>query len=278
MENYTFIRKDIIIRQVIIEGIVETQSPLRIGAGESAISIGNEQPVLKTTDGKPIIPGSSWKGVFRSTGERILRNKGIEVCSGIGKDYCLNNRHMYKCFQEQLRKYNINEALKIFWEYTCLNCKTFGTMSVIGAVKFLDSYPISYKLATRTMVAISRTEGAAAYKSLVTVEYVEPGSTFTFRLIGNNLPNYVIGYLVSIMKEIHDGLVQIGGFKSRGFGFIKFKELNFISIGANKIGNEDKEVNLNNVRGKGDEFFDKMQPYIEVFNNVKLPYPKSTIH
>jgi len=279
MPNYSFIDKSIIRRTSIIEGEVIAVSPLRIGAGKESFDPTSlaRDPILKDRDGRPIIPGSSWKGVFRSAGERILRfKKNVEVCSGVGKDYCLNNYRKAKDFDSAIRSGNMEEALRIFWDHTCLNCKLFGTMSVMSNVRFLDSLPISYSLNSRAMVAISRTEGAAARGALVTVEYVEPGSKFTFKLIGSNLPNYAIGYLVTIMKNIHDGLVQIGGHKSRGFGFVKFGKLKFLDAGKErKIGDEDLQVNIGeSVEGEGDSFFNKMKPFMEVFENVKIPYPK----
>lgn len=276
MVDYTFIRKDLIKRQTTIEGIVELQAPLRIGVGKSGgfdpASVAKDT-VLKDADGVPVIPGSSWKGVFRSTGERILRSKNVKVCSGVGDDYCLENYKKRDDFQNSITR-NIEEALKIFWDYTCLNCKLFGTMYVMAAVKFMDSRAIDFKLGMRTMVAISRTEGAAAGGALVQVEYVEPGSKFTFKVIGNNLPSYVIGYLLTIMKNIHDGYTQIGGHKSRGFGFVKFSRLTLIDKGEKKIGDEDVKVDLGEkVEGEGDKFFEQVKPFMEAFNNAKIPYP-----
>jgi len=274
--DYTFIRKDLTKRQTVIEGVLELQSPLRIGTGKSggfdpaSVAI---DTVLKDVDGVPVIPGSSWKGVFRSAGERILRNKKVTVCSGVGEDYCLNNFRKFNEFQKSISR-NIEEALKIFWDYTCLNCKLFGTMSVMAAVKFMDSRALEFKLGSRTMVAISRTEGASARKALAPVEFVEPGSRFSFKMIGNNLPNYVIGYLLTIMKSIHDGYVQIGGHKTRGFGFVKFSSLRFIDKGEKKIGDEDVKVDVGEeVKGEEDKFFEQMKPFMEAFNNAKIPYP-----
>jgi len=274
--DYTFVRKDLTKRQTVIEGVLELQSPLRIGTGKSGgfdpASVVRDT-VLKDIDGVPVIPGSSWKGVFRSAGERILRNKKVTVCSGVGEDYCLNNFRKFNDFQRSI-SHNVEEALKIFWDYTCLNCKLFGTMSVIAAVKFLDSRALEFKLGSRSMVAISRTEGAAARGALVQVEFVEPGSKFSFKMIGNNLPNYVIGYLLTIMKSIHDGYVQIGGHKTRGFGFMKFSSLRFIDKGEKKIGDEDVKVDVGEeVKGEGDKFFEQMKPFMEAFNNAKIPYP-----
>jgi CRISPR-associated RAMP protein (TIGR02581 family) len=274
--DYTFIRKDLMERTVIIDGEIRTLAPLRVGGGRGdnldPTSIAKDT-ILKDHNGKPVIPGSSWKGIFRSTGERLLSLKNVEVCSGVGIDNCLEKRKLDKNFQNLLKRNKISEAMEMFWTNTCLNCKLFGTKTVIGNLRFLDSVAKNYTLGMRTMVAISRTEGAAANQALVQVEYVEPSSTFTFKLIGYNLPSYAIGYIISIVKTINDGLTQVGGHKSRGFGFVKFSNLKFTNIGENKIGEEDVKVDLNSVEGEGDKFFESMKPFIEVFQNAKIPYP-----
>ncbi|ARM74574.1 CRISPR-associated RAMP protein Csx7 [Acidianus manzaensis] len=277
MVDYTFARKDVLKRTVIIEGNVINTAPLRIGGGKANFSPSSlaRDEVLKDVLGNPVIPGSSWKGVFRSTGERILRSRNVKVCSGVGRDYCLNNKRKADYFQRLIKEEKVEEALKTFWDYTCLNCKLFGTMSVIGSVRFLDSVSSSYTLGVRTMVAISREDGAAARRALLTVEFVEPGSVFPFKLIGYNLPNYAIGYLIKIMKNINDEYVQLGGLKTRGFGFVRFENLSFTSQGDNKIGDEDKPVEITHVKEKDfNNFFEQMKKFVEAFESVSIPYPK----
>ncbi len=128
------------------------------------------------------------------------------------------------------------------------------------------------------MIAISRDTGGAVTRSaLATTEYVEPGSIFPFLLIGNNLPNYAIGYIIKIMRYINDGLVQIGGNKSRGgFGFITFSKLS-LEISDYKDGklkaidDLDKEITIDLPKdSEGKDFFVKTKPLEEVFNNAKI--------
>jgi len=63
----------------IVEGYLLNTEPLRVGKG--AGELGEvDLPVIKLPDGKPYIPGSSLKGVLRSTAEVIARSEGLEVC------------------------------------------------------------------------------------------------------------------------------------------------------------------------------------------------------
>jgi CRISPR-associated protein Csm3 len=55
-----------------VEIRIKTNTPLRVGAGKSIEVEEPDLPVIKHKDGTPIIPGSTLKGVFRSTLSRFL--------------------------------------------------------------------------------------------------------------------------------------------------------------------------------------------------------------
>lgn len=234
---------------------------------------GNEGPRGEAND-----PGSSWKGVFRSSGERIARRKGLKVCSGLTNDNCLKNGGLDKVFLNSLRS-DMDQAKRIAWNNTCINCKVFGTISILGQVRFLDSISQDFKLNTRAMTAISRKDGSVVGGALVTLEYADVGSRFPFTLFTYNLPNYALGYMILIMEEIHNHLVQVGGNKSRGFGFLSFEKLSMEVLSGDqslpKLDEDDMEVkgslDLRNLSGK--EFFERAKPLMEAFRNVKISYP-----
>ena len=54
-KNRYFIKADFIL-----------ESPIHVGKGVSLEPTGTDLPVIKTPEGRPYIPGSSIKGVFRS--------------------------------------------------------------------------------------------------------------------------------------------------------------------------------------------------------------------
>ncbi|BBD73374.1 CRISPR-associated RAMP protein [Sulfodiicoccus acidiphilus] len=274
--KYVLARKDVLRRTVRFSATLVADSPVAVGTGEK----GSPKEVMKDARGRPVIPGSSWKGVFRSSGERIARGRGLTVCAGQVRDNCLSNYRKGRDFQELVRRGEVEEALKLFWDHTCLNCKVFGTQSVSAQVAFSDSVSDDATFDFRPMVAISREDGAALGKALVSLEYVQPGAHFNFSLTGTNLPNYALGYLLEVARGLHTHLFQVGGNKSRGFGFVSFQEavLDVVPHGEGKLealDEIDKEVRISlPVEGKGDEFFEKVKPIVEVFSNVKLPFPR----
>jgi CRISPR-associated RAMP protein (TIGR02581 family) len=64
---------DIFKNRLTITGTLTTITALRISAGRSTEPIGSDLPVIKDALGRPLIPGSSFKGALRSRLESFLR-------------------------------------------------------------------------------------------------------------------------------------------------------------------------------------------------------------
>jgi len=239
-----------LLRETLIEGYLENVEPLRVG-------VGREPPLGAIVDlavirinyrgaSIPYIPGSSLKGVFRSAATTLASHKGLKVCSGLSKDNCMElkilrdpewgEEKLGKRVERLLREGRNQEAMRDFWENACLLCKIFGAPSYIGKVSFSDAYPIDergnpipVRMGVRTGIAIDRKTGAVSRKALYTVEYVEPGARFRFSIRCRNLPNYALGLLAATLKMVDSGEVKIGGFKTRGFGAVRVREITFKS-------------------------------------------------
>lgn len=224
-----------LLRVITIEATVINDEPIRIGAGPGkAVFEPVDQVVFKITDMRtstsmPAIPGSSWKGLFRSTATSISRIHGLDVCDGVPRGYlCLKGKE----FDAIEKSAPVNEDIaKIRAIITatlrvCLLCLMFGSPGISSHVHFYDSLPKGdYKLGYKTGVAINRRTGAAQPGMLFTVEYVEPGCKFSFKMRCENLPNYALGLLVEVVDLLNAGVVKVGGLKSRGFGAVHFEDL-----------------------------------------------------
>ena len=220
-----------ILRVVKLTAKVINEEPLRVGAGPGkSVFEPIDLVVLKVRDPsgrlRPVIPGSSWKGIFRATAFSIATGEGLKVCSGVPNQTCLRGDEFYSLekiresrdFREKLQSILRGEPS------VCPLCLIFGTPSLASHLNFYDSMPSGeYSLGYRTGVAINRKTGAAARGALFTVEYVEPGCTFDFTVVAENLPNYALGLLVEVMDLINAGIVRVGGLKSRGFGRVRFE-------------------------------------------------------
>jgi len=56
-------------KRYLFLGVLTLKTGLHVGSGWAAGSPSNS-PVIRTPDGKPFIPGSSFKGAFRSNVEK----------------------------------------------------------------------------------------------------------------------------------------------------------------------------------------------------------------
>jgi CRISPR-associated RAMP protein (TIGR02581 family) len=293
----------VIIREVVFEGYLVAESPLRIGVGrESPLGSAVDLAVLRMNlNGKlvPYIPGSSLKGVFRSTAIQLANRKGLTVCSGLSKGTCMDLRYpefdgktLLEKIQEEIRNRNYRRAIELFHEKACLLCKVFGAPSFTGHSEFNDSYPINEKgevldapVGVRTGIAINRRTGAVHMGALYQVEYVEPGARFRFSIRTTNLPNYALGLLAKILRMVNEGWVRVGGFKTRGFGELRVDGLRFAASGATVQGSKllavdekDKEVDLSGdisstqrgLEASGENAWRVLAKLEEVWDSVKL--------
>jgi len=293
----------VIIREVVLEGYLVAESPLRIGVGrEPPLGSAVDLAVLRVNlNGKlvPYIPGSSLKGVFRSTAIQLANRKGLTVCSGLSKGTCMDLRYpefdgktLLDKIQEEIRNRNYRRAIELFHEKACLLCKVFGAPSFTGHSEFNDSYPINEKgevqdapVGVRTGIAINRRTGAVHMGALYQVEYVEPGARFRFSLRTTNLPNYALGLLAKILRMVNEGWVRVGGFKTRGFGELRVEDLRFAASGATVQGSKllavdekDKELDLSGdvsstqrgLEASGENAWRVLAKLEEVWDSVKL--------
>jgi CRISPR-associated protein Csm3 len=293
----------VIIREVVFEGYLVAESPLRIGVGRvSPLGSAVDLAVLRVNlNGKlvPYIPGSSLKGVFRSTAIQLANRKGLTVCSGLSKGTCMDLRYpefdgktLLEKIQEEIRNRNYRRAIELFHEKACLLCKVFGAPSFTGHSEFNDSYPINEKgevldapVGVRTGIAINRRTGAVHMGALYQVEYVEPGARFRFSLRTTNLPNYALGLLAKILRMVNEGWVRVGGFKTRGFGELRVDGLRFAASGATVQGSKllavdekDQEVDLSGdisstqrgLEASGENAWRVLAKLEEVWDNANL--------
>ncbi|MEM1715606.1 MAG: CRISPR-associated RAMP protein Csx7 [Thermofilaceae archaeon] len=258
----------LLLRLAVIEGWLVNETPLRVGTGrEPPLGSAVDLAVIRIHLGGrsvPYIPGSSLKGVFRSTAIQLARAKGLNVCSGLSGDTCMDwespkyGTSLLRFIQERQREGDEPGAFRVFHEDACLLCKMFGAPSFTGHVEFSDAYPLDEKgqllevpLGVRTGIAIDRRTGAVYRGALYQVEFVEPGARFKLAVRATNLPNYALGLLAKILKMLHEGWVRVGGFKTRGFGEVRVENLSFSVTGGTVSGTKllavderDVEVDL----------------------------------
>jgi CRISPR/Cas system CSM-associated protein Csm3 (group 7 of RAMP superfamily) len=107
---------DVFKNRLEISGVLTTVTALRISQGRSTEPIGSDLPVVKDSLGKPLIPGSSFKGALRSRLESFLR--GI-----------LGNDSKFDENPDLLRKLVANPSNEAEWALTANEAKVLKNMS-----------------------------------------------------------------------------------------------------------------------------------------------------
>lgn len=194
-------------RRLIIEGTIETLTPLHIGAGRGEIGAeAIDLPVLRAPDDTPYIPGSSFKGKVRSEAEKIARTAGLVVCK-----------------PPDVR--NMCGSSKESEEELCIACRIFGTagnkISRASKVRFRDAYPEGQveKMLIKTGIAMDRERESVYRAALYTIEAVPRGTRFRFEIVAENLTDDEFKLFRAALKSVAD--TWLGGHSSRGFGKVK---------------------------------------------------------
>jgi CRISPR-associated RAMP protein (TIGR02581 family) len=217
--------------KIKIKGTLTAVDPIHIGAAsrESLNPVDVDSAVLKDIMGNPVIPGSSLKGVVRSSFEGILRAAGLRVCDiHNDKDSNCNSKQFIKDTKKQ--KLPLLKQAQIFYDQSCEACKLFGGRQFAGKLHFKDCNYIGDKpciFEKRDGVGIDRETGAAARSVKYDFEIIPKGTKFDFELIAENLDEKQQKYLELILdllcgNGITDGdYLAVGGKTTRGLGRIR---------------------------------------------------------
>ena len=210
-----------------IEGVLVNEEALHIGTAAVEAQKGVDNPVERGCPPEakdvarrvPYIPGSSLKGVLRSTAERLVRSGLL----GEGRWVC-------NPFSREDKRREDREG-------PCVICQIFGgggerENRIASHVMVYDAFPQdpdSVRVRTRTRVAISRLKGGAAGGRLFSVELVEPGTRWRFRMRIINIDledeeDERAKVLRELLKLLRKGLIHVGGGRSVGLGRVKLEE------------------------------------------------------
>jgi len=222
----------------LFQGTIQMRSALHIGGGTTN-SINTDSPVVRTPDGLPYIPGSSFKGVFRSTVEKLAASLGLDTCLlPNGKD-CFHDRLMkktekgkteYDKMYDEIKAKSLSEddlVAKVM-EKLCDTCQLFGNGFSASRIFFSDLYLDSAAWAgvtqVRDGVVIDRDSEKAVEGLKYDFEVVPVGATFRFeiRLENPNNPKD-LGLACLGLNEFLSGLGHLGGNRSRGLGNCSMK-------------------------------------------------------
>lgn len=252
--------------RTIIKAELKMLTPLSIGGGTSLIPAGSDQPVVKTPDGKPFIPGSTLKGIIRSHTEQILRtldalgkkinSERLWACNPFGEkgkcvianccercEECESNccENCNRCKACMIKRSQINGTLddeiftKKLWQASCTACRLFGSQWLASRVYFKDAFlnnenNLLHLTEIRDGIGIDRDLGTVKEHLKYDYEVVPAGASFNIEIIIENAENWEIGLILLSIKSMEKGMLPIGGKKTRGLGWNKIEKLSIESI------------------------------------------------
>lgn len=176
-----------ILYQIKVEGILELQSPLRIGAGDLEGSAPVDVQVLKNDDEQPFIPGTSLAGVLRSDMKKLVHTGSGSVDELFG------------------------------------HISREGTDDVQSAVAIDDILLENAEIAIRDGVSIDPYTGIAKSKAKYDYEVVERGAKGPFTMLITIRRYFVdaVPQWQSLIDELVGHLChgfRVGSMTAKGFG------------------------------------------------------------
>jgi CRISPR-associated RAMP protein (TIGR02581 family) len=219
---------DVFKNRLEITGTLTTVTALRISAGRSTEPIGTDLPVIKDALGRPLIPGSSFKGALRSRLESFLRgvlgdDRKLVANPAIEEEWSIS-KHEIKDFKEQFKNNDL-ELTNVILANTDLVSRLFGSPWIASKfqVRDLTVLPDTWfgQYQERDGVAIDRDTETAADGKLYDFQVVPAGTPFEFRAVVENAEDWELGLLMIGLHQFETEQIPLGGGRSRGLGVVR---------------------------------------------------------
>ncbi len=229
------LKGDPFVNRIRITGTLTTRSPLHIGTGEVRYVEDPREPheqrevstIIRDHRGKPLIPGSSLRGVMRHWLFHILR--GIRPEWGAMPDRSdLLAEPQSRQIEAIRREFSWLELLfgatmnagKIeVWDAVCLTDHLEGPEdNLVG----WDPARLTYM---DTSVAIDPETGTAMDKLLYKADVAPPGVRFRLTITGQNLADEELGLVLLALKGFNSQIypIRVGARGARGYGLMRFE-------------------------------------------------------
>lgn len=211
--------------RLTVRGDLLALTALRVGAGRVTDVTSNDLPVLRGALGAPFVPGASLKGALRAQVEALVR--------AVHPDQALDLEQIERmmgqtigALKERADLRNNDRALSdAIWRASTLIDLTFGAPWLAGRLFLKDAAVESSlwfgQIEVRNGVGINRDTETVQQGLLYDYEVVPAGTRFGFDLMLENAAPWQLGMLLATLKPWMRGDVQLGGFRSRGLGYVQ---------------------------------------------------------
>jgi len=209
-----------------ITGTLTTVTALRISKGRSTEPIGSDLPVIKDALGRPLIPGSSFKGALRSRLESFLRGIDPNLAADPANYTSSTRNNQVKDLKVKYKNDDLNLTQELL-DLTDDIGSLFGTpwMASKFQVRDLTVQPDAWfgQYQERDGVAIDRDTETAADGKLYNYQVVPAATPFDFKAVVENAQDWELGLLMIGLHQFETEQIPLGGGRSRGLGVVKLE-------------------------------------------------------
>jgi len=234
-------RFDRLDKRLVLRGRIELLTGLHIGTGRSLSVHELDNPVVKDFFGRPMIPGSSFKGALRNQIESVIRGLGrsdVWACDLLDSPcprppdsfepgLIERRRDRERHWTKAVREMSLSEQL----EASCTVCRLFGS-SWFGSKVVVPDLSVSMPgwsnrfFQYRDGTAIDRETDTAAETRKVEFEVVPPGTVFALEILIENPQEGTsglideVGLVLAGLDTFNSGWSTLGGRRAFGLGRI----------------------------------------------------------
>mgnify|MGYP002784196578 CR=1 FL=1 len=229
-------------RRYLFTGTLKLTTALHIGGGRGTLSA-SDSPIVRGPDLKPFIPGSSFKGSFRSTVEKLVPAlPNLRTCAltdgegddGEGQKCPGAPGEVQREFNESKEGWREERLVEELEARLCDTCKLFGSTFQASRILFDDLQIKGSNWAgvtqVRDGVAIDRDSERARDGLKYDFEVVPPDAEFEFRLTLEEPTDADLGLACLGLSEFVAGFGGIGGKRSRGLGRCQLEDLKIYEL------------------------------------------------
>jgi len=191
---------------------------LHVGAGKRADLVGSDLPVLRDAAGRPLVPGSSLRGVLRAA--------VAALCDPLGLDDAARRTPLPSATGDADL-----DQLHAQWNGLKLVDRLFGCIGGKDGLTYALRVQISDAVAEEETVAVELRDGVGIDRDTRTahreggvkfdLEVVPAGTTFSGQVRLLNAEDFEVGAVAQALWMLDEGLILLGGKSARGLGWME---------------------------------------------------------
>jgi CRISPR-associated RAMP protein (TIGR02581 family) len=247
---------------VLFDYRLTCRSGLHIGVGKSADLTGSDQPVLRDRSGRPLVPGSSLRGVLRAGIESFCNSLGLHTVRALGQEA---PSAAPDGFTKRWRELDL---VKRLFGAAAEERGGFSYGSRLQISDALCQEEVAVEL--RDGVGIDRDTRTASGGVKYDLEVVPAGTRFAGRIRFKNPAGYELGLLAQALWMLDQGLLLLGGKSARGLGWVEVEvgmprtiDARTLFLGASRTAEASEEQEFGSIEARLGEWLAALPPLAE---------------